>query len=380
MVQSAPVINPGITGKDVEITGNFSQGQAKDLALILRYGSLPVQFVRRRRGAVSPTLGKDQLKAGIVSGLIGLGLVALYMVFFYRLLGLVVWIGHRPHRDAVLRRPSSCRAAHRPHADAAGVTGIIVSVGRDRRLLCRLFRAPQRRGPYRRPCGRRLDRASAAPRSARSSPPTSCRSSARRALPVRDHAGEGLRVVPRHLDRDRPRCSRTASCGRSCRCWPAGPRWSVCRVSGSAPALDVPGAVRHAPLRPSRRRFRGPAGCHPRGTGLPTSTTSARTSSSSSTSRRWAILSGTLVDLELRALVRPRPQLRHRLRGRHLVAGPDGARQTGPRRRRARPAAPLGFSDAKVSTLSGVNGQSVERAGAPRLRPHHHDSGLARGE
>ena len=65
---------------------------------MLRYGSLPVQLVAQTAQSVSPTLGKDQLQAGIVSGLIGLALVALYMILFYRLLGLVVWIGHRAHR------------------------------------------------------------------------------------------------------------------------------------------------------------------------------------------------------------------------------------------------------------------------------------------
>ena len=62
---------------------------------MLRYGALPVQFDQTQQTveSVSPTLGKDQLTAGIVAGLIGLGLVALYMIFFYRLLGLVVWLG-----------------------------------------------------------------------------------------------------------------------------------------------------------------------------------------------------------------------------------------------------------------------------------------------
>ena len=93
VVQSAPTINPGITGQNVTISGNFTSKEAHQLALVLRYGSLPVQLVPQTAQSVSPTLGKDQLHAGIVAGLIGLALVALYMIFFYRLLGLVVWIG-----------------------------------------------------------------------------------------------------------------------------------------------------------------------------------------------------------------------------------------------------------------------------------------------
>ena len=131
VVQSAPVINPGITGKDVEITGNFSQGQAKDLALILRYGSLPVQFDQHKQTieSVSPTLGKDQLTAGIVSGLIGLGFVALYMILYYRLLGLVVVVGLGLTGMLFFAVTSYLSSAHGLTLTLAGVTGIIVSVG-----------------------------------------------------------------------------------------------------------------------------------------------------------------------------------------------------------------------------------------------------------
>ena len=97
-MQSAPTINPGITGRDVQISGRRSpRARPSDLALVLRYGALPVQFDQDEQTveSVSPTLGKDQLHAGIVAGLIGLALVALYMILFYRLLGLVVWSASR---------------------------------------------------------------------------------------------------------------------------------------------------------------------------------------------------------------------------------------------------------------------------------------------
>ena len=131
VVQSAPKINPGITGRDVEITGNFSQGEANQLALVLKYGALPVQFDPSKQTveSVSPTLGKDQLRAGIVSGLIGLALVALYMLLFYRLLGLVVIAGLMLTGMLFFTAVSYLSSAHGLTLSLAGVTGIIVSVG-----------------------------------------------------------------------------------------------------------------------------------------------------------------------------------------------------------------------------------------------------------
>lgn len=131
VVQSAPNINPGITGRDVQISGDFSHGEAQDLALVLRYGSLPVQFDQHKQTieSVSPTLGKDQLSAGIISGLIGLGLVALYMILYYRLLGLVVVVGLGLTGMLFFAVVSYLSTSHGLTLTLAGVTGIIVSVG-----------------------------------------------------------------------------------------------------------------------------------------------------------------------------------------------------------------------------------------------------------
>jgi preprotein translocase subunit SecD len=129
IVQSAPTIQSGITGKQVTITGNFSSKEAHQLALVLRYGSLPVQLVSQTAESVSPTLGKDQLRAGIISGLIGLALVALYMIFFYRLLGLVVWTGIGLTGLTFFSLVSWLSAHKGLTLTLAGVTGIIVSVG-----------------------------------------------------------------------------------------------------------------------------------------------------------------------------------------------------------------------------------------------------------
>src|SRR5581483_9781710 len=93
-VKSYPVIEDAkFDRNDVVISGNFKEKEAKDLALVLRYGALPVPLERQTVQDVSPSLGKDQLQAGIAAGLIGLGLVALYMLVYYRMLGVVIWAG-----------------------------------------------------------------------------------------------------------------------------------------------------------------------------------------------------------------------------------------------------------------------------------------------
>jgi preprotein translocase subunit SecD len=131
VVQSAPVIRTGITGRNVTISGTFTQGEAKNLALVLKYGALPVQFDQKQQTveSVSPELGKDQLKAGIAAGLIGLALVALYMIFFYRLLGLVVWIGLGLTGMIFFALVTYLGHTQNLTLTLAGVTGIIVSVG-----------------------------------------------------------------------------------------------------------------------------------------------------------------------------------------------------------------------------------------------------------
>jgi preprotein translocase subunit SecD len=131
VVQSAPTINEGITGKRVQISGDFSKGEATDLARLLKYGALPVQFDRDEQTvqSISPTLGKDQLRAGIVAGIIGLVLVALYMLLYYRLLGLVV-ISGLVLTGMLFFTLTSYLSANRGLAlTLAGVTGLIVSVG-----------------------------------------------------------------------------------------------------------------------------------------------------------------------------------------------------------------------------------------------------------
>ena len=89
-VVSYPTIDQGpITGGSATISGQFSQQEAEDLANVLKYGALPLKFEKSSIESVSPTLGSDQLDGGLIAGAIGLGLVVLYSLLYYRGLGIV---------------------------------------------------------------------------------------------------------------------------------------------------------------------------------------------------------------------------------------------------------------------------------------------------
>jgi preprotein translocase subunit SecD len=89
LVVSAPSINEAIPSGNAQITGSFSQLEAQDLANVLKYGALPLAFDRGEVQQVSPTLGADQLQAGLLAGALGLLLVFLFSLLYYRALGLV---------------------------------------------------------------------------------------------------------------------------------------------------------------------------------------------------------------------------------------------------------------------------------------------------
>jgi preprotein translocase subunit SecD len=110
-------------------TGGFDPGQAEDLATIISYGALPVQLKELTVQSVSPTLGSDQLDAGIAAGLIGLLLVALYMLVYYRLLGAVVIAGILVSAALIYSLISYLGNSIGLTLTLAGVTGLIVSVG-----------------------------------------------------------------------------------------------------------------------------------------------------------------------------------------------------------------------------------------------------------
>lgn len=128
-VKSAPVLNETNFNGSGQITGSFSEQEAKDLALVLRYGSLPVQLQPETVQTVSASLGKDSLRAGLVAGIVGLALVALYMLLYYRALGLVVWAGLFVTGALMYTIITLLGETRGLALSLAGATGIIVSVG-----------------------------------------------------------------------------------------------------------------------------------------------------------------------------------------------------------------------------------------------------------
>ena len=87
---SAPSVSAAIPGGRAEISGDFNQESATQLANVLKYGALPLAFEVSEVANVSATLGGEQLRAGIIAGIIGLALVVIYCFLYYRGLGIVV--------------------------------------------------------------------------------------------------------------------------------------------------------------------------------------------------------------------------------------------------------------------------------------------------
>jgi SecD/SecF fusion protein len=83
----------GISGGNAEITGIGSVSEAKDLALVLQTGALPVEFVQLQREDISATLGEDSLRQALIAGIGGLIAVAVFLLLFYRFLGVIAIMG-----------------------------------------------------------------------------------------------------------------------------------------------------------------------------------------------------------------------------------------------------------------------------------------------
>lgn len=129
-VVSAPTIQTPTFERDrIQISGSFKEKEAKDLALVLRYGSLPVQLQRQDAQTVSASLGKDSLRAGLIAGAVGTILVLLYMAFYYRLLGIVVLAGLSVWGSLQWSIISYLGKTQGLALSLAGVTGIVVSIG-----------------------------------------------------------------------------------------------------------------------------------------------------------------------------------------------------------------------------------------------------------
>jgi preprotein translocase subunit SecD len=135
VIQSAPLIQPAqatFTSFDGtgEISGQFTEQGAKNLALAMEFGALPVRLNPLDTVTVSPTLGHSSLVAGLGAGLVGLLLVLLYTILYYRALGLVIVLGLSTTAALLWAIISALgHTALAPSFDLAGITGIIVSIG-----------------------------------------------------------------------------------------------------------------------------------------------------------------------------------------------------------------------------------------------------------
>ncbi|MGH3415967.1 MAG: protein translocase subunit SecD, partial [Actinocrinis sp.] len=129
VVESAPTVQSAITGGQAQITGSFSQSQSDDLATILNYGALPLKFDVSQVSIVSPTLGGHELSGGLLAGAVGLALVFLYVIFYYRGLAAIAisslaTAAALTYAFAVLLGPLMGFTL-----SLAGVAGLIVAIG-----------------------------------------------------------------------------------------------------------------------------------------------------------------------------------------------------------------------------------------------------------
>ena len=128
-VISAPTTQAAITDGKPQITGNFTETTAKALADQLKFGALPFSFKVQSQDTISATLGTSQLLSGLIAGLIGLILVAIYTFFQYRLLGLVT-IFSLVVAGALSWLTISLLSWHYDYRlSLAGVAGLIVAIG-----------------------------------------------------------------------------------------------------------------------------------------------------------------------------------------------------------------------------------------------------------
>lgn len=129
VVITAPNILGPIPGGRAEITGGFTQQSAGDLAEQLKFGALPLKFQQQSIDTVSSTLGQDQLMGGLIAGVIGLGLVVLYSLLYYRGLGIVavlslVVASLITYMAVVVLGKNTGFALSLPH-----IIGLVVSIG-----------------------------------------------------------------------------------------------------------------------------------------------------------------------------------------------------------------------------------------------------------
>ncbi|MBE1494174.1 preprotein translocase subunit SecD [Amycolatopsis lexingtonensis] len=128
-VVSAPNIQVAILDGNTQITGKFTQSEAKDLSDILKYGSLPLSFASSDATTVSATLGLASLQAGLIAGGIGLLVVFVYCLFYYRLLGVLTILSLALSGALVFAVLVLLGRWIGYTLDLAGIAGLIIAIG-----------------------------------------------------------------------------------------------------------------------------------------------------------------------------------------------------------------------------------------------------------
>jgi preprotein translocase subunit SecD len=128
-VISAPTVQSPITNGSGVITGSFTEARAKDLATQLNAGALPVELTTQQVLTVSPTLGDESLQQGLVAAIAGLVLLAAYLLFYYRILAVVAWVGMMIWATLALGLVALAGRSIGYNLTLAGVAGLIISLG-----------------------------------------------------------------------------------------------------------------------------------------------------------------------------------------------------------------------------------------------------------
>ncbi len=129
-VISAPVIQANRFERDqIIISGTFTEEEARRLAESLRFGALPIELVAQETRTVSATIGQDVLRSGVVAGIIGLILVAIYLLAYYRLAGLVAIMGLVLSAALLWTIVAWFGSQFGLALTLAGVVGLIVAIG-----------------------------------------------------------------------------------------------------------------------------------------------------------------------------------------------------------------------------------------------------------
>ncbi len=125
VVKSAPVIKTRITGGKAVIEGSYSMEKANELKIVLKSGALPVPLNIIQNTTVGPSLGRDSIQKGLISGLIGLLAVLIFMAVYYKKAGLIAIIALLLNLLFLLAALAALKAT----LTLPGIAGIILTIG-----------------------------------------------------------------------------------------------------------------------------------------------------------------------------------------------------------------------------------------------------------